>query len=308
MTTTAPPPRQSDTTPGVLARPWAGAAGLLGVASALAAGDLVAGLIDPPASPFLAVGNQFIRMTPEWLKQFAIATFGTYDKVALLGGMAVVIALAGVVAGLASRRTPAAGQAVIAVMDWSPPSPRRSRRRSVWSTWCRCSRRWPSGSACSPRPPGPAGVGAVPDADEAAGGDAGMPGSPAAGRSTLAGGALAGTALAGIVGRLLAGKSGAEASRQAVGPLPAAPQPPRIPAGADFAASGTPTFLTPNESVLPDRHRAAGAAGPHGDLVAAHPRHGRAGDHAELRAAPRAAADREADHDDVRVQRASAGT
>ena len=114
MTTTAPPPPRRDTTAPVIARPWAAGAGLLGVVSALAAGDLVAGLLNPPASPFLAVGNQFIRLTPEWLKQFAIATFGTYDKVALLGGMAVVIALLGLAAGLGSRQSPAVGQVTIA--------------------------------------------------------------------------------------------------------------------------------------------------------------------------------------------------
>ncbi|MDN5920861.1 MAG: molybdopterin-dependent oxidoreductase, partial [Pseudonocardia sp.] len=64
----------------------------------------------------------------------------------------------------------------------------------------------------------------------------------------LTGGVLAGTAVAGVIGRLLGGGSAAEASRDAVGALPAAPAPtPLIPAGADFAATGTPTFVTRSE-------------------------------------------------------------
>ncbi|TCK25161.1 molybdopterin-dependent oxidoreductase [Pseudonocardia endophytica] len=244
MTTTAPTPPRSETGDPVIARPWAAGAGLLGVASALAAGDLVAGLLDPPSSPFLAVGNQFIRMTPEWLKQFAIATFGTYDKVALLGGMAVVIALAGVVAGLASRRTPTPGQGVIiamgvlaavaatlaptfGVLDLVPAVAAPAVGYGVFTVLHRALLAWAAapGQHAAPEGTGLARRRAL----------------------TLAGVALAGTALAGALGRLLAG-SGTDAVPDTVVPPAAAPPPPRIPAGADFAASGTPSFLTPNDS------------------------------------------------------------
>ncbi len=246
MTTTAPTPAQRRSVDPVLSRPWAAGAGLLGVGAALAAGDLVAGLLNPPSSPFLAVGNQFIRITPEWLKQFAIATFGTYDKVALLGGMGVVIALVGAAAGLASRRSPRVGLAVITVMgllacvaamlaptfgvlDLIPPLASLVVGFGVFAVVHRALLAW---AGSSPDP-------GTPDA----------PGGVARRRAlTLAGGALAGTVVAGLAGRLLAGNSGAEASRAAVGPLPAAPQAPRIPAGADFVGFGTPPFLTPNEN------------------------------------------------------------
>ena len=244
MTTTAPAPPPAGTSAPVLSRPWAAGTGLLGVGAALAAGDLVAGLIDPPTSPFLAVGNQFIRITPEWLKQFAISAFGTYDKVALLGGMAVVIALVSAAAGLASRRTPTVGLVVIATMgvlaaaaatlsptygpgDLLPPLASLVAGLGVFALVHRALLAW-------------AGPSAGRHAD-------GAPGLVERRRAlTLAGGALAGTVVAGLGGRLLAGSSGAEASREAVGPLPAAPAPPRIPAGADFAPNGTPTFLTAN--------------------------------------------------------------
>ncbi|WP_337831939.1 sulfite oxidase [Pseudonocardia sp. TMWB2A] len=99
-----------------LTRPRAVVTGLLGVGSALAVGDLVAGLVAPASSPFLTVGDQFVRLTPEWLKQFAIATFGTADKLALLTGMALVITGLAVAAGLLARRRPAPGVAVVVAM------------------------------------------------------------------------------------------------------------------------------------------------------------------------------------------------
>ncbi|WP_308015463.1 molybdopterin-dependent oxidoreductase [Pseudonocardia sp. ICBG1293] len=103
-------------TTGSLSRAGAVVTGLLGVGSALAAGDLVAGLASPASSPFLTVGDQFVRLTPEWLKQFAITTFGTADKLALLTGMALVITGLAAAAGLVARRRPAPGLAVVVAM------------------------------------------------------------------------------------------------------------------------------------------------------------------------------------------------
>ncbi len=80
--------------------------GLTAVIAALGVGHLVAGLILIPAgSPFLAVGNATIDRTPAAVKDFAITYFGTNDKPALLVGMAVVLALAGLLIGLISRRS-----------------------------------------------------------------------------------------------------------------------------------------------------------------------------------------------------------
>ncbi|MDN5859742.1 MAG: molybdopterin-binding protein, partial [Pseudonocardia sp.] len=91
--------------------------GLLSVAAALGAGHLVAGLLlIPQASPFLAVGNAAIDRTPTPVKEFAVATFGNADKAVLLIGMAVVIALVAVVAGLVARRAVWPGLAVVGVL------------------------------------------------------------------------------------------------------------------------------------------------------------------------------------------------
>lgn len=56
-------------------------------------------------SPVLAVGEQFVDLTPSWLKDLAITLFGTADKVALLVGMAVVLSVGCALLGvLAARR------------------------------------------------------------------------------------------------------------------------------------------------------------------------------------------------------------
>ncbi|MGH3574472.1 MAG: molybdopterin-dependent oxidoreductase, partial [Pseudonocardiaceae bacterium] len=85
--------------------PVAAFVGLLSVAAGLGVGHLVAGFVSPTASPFLAVGGTAIDFTPIGVKDFAVRTFGTYDKTVLLLGMAVVIGLVGVAAGLMSRRS-----------------------------------------------------------------------------------------------------------------------------------------------------------------------------------------------------------
>jgi DMSO/TMAO reductase YedYZ molybdopterin-dependent catalytic subunit len=62
------------------------------------------------------------------------------------------------------------------------------------------------------------------------------------------GAALAGAGVVGFFGRHLAAAAGAEASREAVGPLPSPAGTPVVPPpAADFAASGTTTWLTPND-------------------------------------------------------------
>ncbi|WP_455424371.1 hypothetical protein [Amycolatopsis magusensis] len=87
--------------------------GVLALAAALAAGHLVAAFFGVNASPYLAVGNGAIDLTPVELKNFAIRTFGTYDKLVLLLSMAVVMIIMAALAGIASRRTPVPGTAAI---------------------------------------------------------------------------------------------------------------------------------------------------------------------------------------------------
>ena len=70
----------------------------------MGAAQLVAAFIAPTAAPAYAVGAAFIDRTPLWLKEFAIAKFGTNDKAVLLASIGGVLILVALAAGLLSRR------------------------------------------------------------------------------------------------------------------------------------------------------------------------------------------------------------
>ncbi|MGB7795832.1 MAG: molybdopterin-dependent oxidoreductase [Pseudonocardiaceae bacterium] len=207
----------------------------------LAVGHLVSGFISPTSSPFLAVGGTAIDLTPLWLKDFAVRSFGSYDKVVLLSGMAAVIGLVGVAAGLLSRRSRTPGLVLLVVLG-------------VVATVAVLTR--PTAGALDVLAPLVAlivSVGTfvvlhqlgrrteVPTRDEQS----------AAGvsRRGLLVGSVAVAAGAGIAaagGQLLTGRGGIEASRKAVGRIVPTVAGPPIPAGADFASDGSPSFITPN--------------------------------------------------------------
>ena len=96
-------------------RGLAALAGLLAAAVALGVGELVAGFVGPASSPVIAVGDAVIALVPESVKAFAIRTFGEDDKVALVVGTLVVIALYALLVGalgLRDRRLAVLGVAV----------------------------------------------------------------------------------------------------------------------------------------------------------------------------------------------------
>jgi DMSO/TMAO reductase YedYZ molybdopterin-dependent catalytic subunit len=96
-------------------RPLAAVAGLLSAGVALGGAELVAGLIGPQASPVVAVGDTVITLVPESVKAFAITTFGEDDKIALVVGTLVVIALYAAVLGVLALGRRAVGVAGIAL-------------------------------------------------------------------------------------------------------------------------------------------------------------------------------------------------
>ena len=88
----------------------------IGVAELLAALGEWIGFLHAPASPVSSLGQTFIQFTPEWLKEFAIRTFGENDKNALRVGMGITLLVAAIVIGLIGRRSPRIAVAVTALL------------------------------------------------------------------------------------------------------------------------------------------------------------------------------------------------
>ena len=87
-------------------RPVFGAvAGLLTGLVAVGVGQFAAGLGVPASAPVYAVGEATIGLTPPAVKDFAISTFGSNDKTALLTGIYVLLGLYAMLVGaLGARR------------------------------------------------------------------------------------------------------------------------------------------------------------------------------------------------------------
>jgi DMSO/TMAO reductase YedYZ molybdopterin-dependent catalytic subunit len=89
--------------PARVPRSIAALAGLMTGALAVAVGMLLAAISDV-VSPIDAVGSEVIDHVPRWLKEFAIRTFGTNDKIALRIGIFVLLAWAATLIGRATIR------------------------------------------------------------------------------------------------------------------------------------------------------------------------------------------------------------
>ena len=206
--------------------------GLLAAGSALAAGHLVAGFGDPRTSPPVAVGGAFIDLVPPGVKELAVALFGTADKLALIVGMALVIAALGALAGLLSRRSVLPGALVIGAFGLVGVVAALSR---------------PEGGLVPALVSMIIGVGVFVVLHHLGRAPA-APSTEIDRRRFLAtsGLVVVGAGLAGITGSSLSKGSGVATSQRAVAArLPQLPAP-AIPAGADFVADGTPSFITPN--------------------------------------------------------------
>lgn len=81
-----------------------GFAGAAATALALGASEFVAGLISGLPSLIESLGNYVIDIVPKPVKDFAIATFGTNDKLALLIGIGAVAMLIGAAVGMFARK------------------------------------------------------------------------------------------------------------------------------------------------------------------------------------------------------------
>jgi DMSO/TMAO reductase YedYZ molybdopterin-dependent catalytic subunit len=89
--------------------------GLITAAVALGVGQLVAGITGPQGSPVVAVGGAAIDLAPPPLKNFAISTFGSNDKTALVTGILVLLAVFAAAIGVAAFRRFSYGVAGLAI-------------------------------------------------------------------------------------------------------------------------------------------------------------------------------------------------
>ncbi|MGV8978072.1 MAG: molybdopterin-dependent oxidoreductase [Cellulomonas sp.] len=91
----------------------AGIAGIAAGALTLGVAAIAAAVVSPASDPLVALGGSFIDATPAWLKNFAVRTFGTSDKIALTTGMLIVVAALAALAGVLARRRWELGAAVV---------------------------------------------------------------------------------------------------------------------------------------------------------------------------------------------------
>ncbi|MFG2163903.1 molybdopterin-dependent oxidoreductase [Micromonospora chersina] len=261
-----------------MSRGRAALAGVTAAAVAIGVAEPVAVFTGPRSAPLIAVGGLVVDAVPEPLKQFAIAVFGTYDKVALLVGTAVLLAaIAALLGVLAARRLwlGLAGIAAFAALGVAAALTRAGADAydalpslvggglgavTLWAfvagplsgdaapgTAHRPAPAAPTSPApTSPTPP--PGIAALAPDESPAGWEPLEPGEHESRRRFLRGvGLLAGTAaVAGFGGHWLAGQRGVSVARQAVKlPTPAAAAPP-LPAGADLSLPRLAPFVTPN--------------------------------------------------------------
>ena len=97
--------------------------GVVAMGLAIAVAELVSALgvwlgwLSSASSAITSLGNTFIKLTPEWLKEYAIRTFGSHDKDALRVGMYVTLLIVALIIGVVAKFSPriAAGITVVLI-------------------------------------------------------------------------------------------------------------------------------------------------------------------------------------------------
>ncbi|MFJ2619041.1 molybdopterin-dependent oxidoreductase [Glutamicibacter sp. NPDC087344] len=222
-------------------------AGFCAAAALFGVAQFVAVFFARSSAPLVALGSTFIDFTPAWLKDLAIALFGTNDKLALFVSMAVVICVVSLSLGILARRSFGAASAVIlvlagiigaavltrsqtGVMDLVPVGAGTLAALVCLRALCTLAARIPQ----------------APVADEPGGGP-----EDGTGRRNFmlgaAGSVVLALAASYLASSLSVARNTAEAARKVLR-LPAArTKAPAVPPGAQLDLAGMPQFVTPNQ-------------------------------------------------------------
>lgn len=248
--------------------------GLLTAAVAIGVAQLVAGIVGANTSPVVAVQEVSVGLTPPGLKNFAISAFGANDKLVLLCGVLVVLALFAALIGVEAMRRldfGLAGLVIFAVIGILAAITRpHASAAAVLPTLIgagagagalvlllRAAQPAGAQSPGAQRSPGARRSDAQPSdaqpASQPAPGPAVRAGQPVAlagperRRFMVISAAAAGTAaVTGFGGRLLSERTNVTQAQKSLRiPPPAVPAPP-LPAGADLKIPGLSPFITPN--------------------------------------------------------------
>jgi DMSO/TMAO reductase YedYZ molybdopterin-dependent catalytic subunit len=223
-------------------------AGAVAVGAALAAGELLAGLLPGVPSPLLAVARFIVDVQPPGAKELVVSLFGEADKAAFQVFIVLVALALGAVLGRLAPARPTLAAGVIAAFaglgfaaslrDPASSAGLSAGVAAIEAVVGMYALRWLVGLATTVRR-------TVPATDQAGGS---MPDWRR--RSLLqAGGALAiGSVVVGVLGRFLLERQAAPAP---AGGVPVAPEPAILPPGADIAtpdllADGLEPIVVPN--------------------------------------------------------------
>ncbi|GAB3706575.1 molybdopterin-dependent oxidoreductase [Mariniluteicoccus flavus] len=211
----------------------------IGVSELLAGALLRMGWASGTPSPLDALGGAFVDRTPPWLKDSAIGLFGTWDKVALFVGIAVVLAILSSAIGLLAARSRLVGIAAVALFVAIAIAAVLSRPHAAPIDAGAVLLGGAAGARLLWRWFGPAPEHATPTTPAA------MSMTHHMSRRALTGFAV-GAVVATAVGRASAGGARAVELARAAFRRPKVAAPVTVPAGAEVGVRGVTPFIVPN--------------------------------------------------------------
>jgi DMSO/TMAO reductase YedYZ molybdopterin-dependent catalytic subunit len=258
-------------------------AGLLTAAVAVGVGQLIAGFTGPEGSPVVAVGSLSIDFTPPQVKDFAIKAFGTHDKLILVTGILVLLAVFAAWIGTLAMRKFTRGLEALAIFTavgllssaTRPGSTPADTLPTILGSGAAVISLYylvkaagvtdllpgrtpppqlparPAGTVERPSGPGRAGrpPAVAPPMGPPGRVPPGQPPQPDRRRFIVTSAAVAGgAAVAGLAGRKLAEDSSVTKERATIRVPAAATPAPELPPGTHFDIPGLSSFITPNSS------------------------------------------------------------